>query len=412
MDYPTISRLADAGYLFAPTSMGMTRSDREGWPGLATNDKQVLKQWMGEGCNLVSVACHGAGFILDLDDAQALNAKGYDPAWLDGYYIVDTPSGGLHGYGLHDAQTEALGNLVVVYAEKGNKQSRKILELKLHRQSVAAPTAIRLRQPGKADGEYLPRGEFHGARKGLPAPMLAWLKQHAEQPKPAPTGSKTPFDFHPDYDLEAHLENEGCAEHESGWVDGSFHVVVEACPHCGKEARLSTLAAGITKLIFGGTSYGFICHACGVSTRAEHEQLMEEEDPEYTPWAGRIYRHDDFELLLQDGAAVGLEVKTVGPCTAEDDPRRPEQGAEPQPEEPQLAEPQLAESMEEKPTGPDTSEFLYEPTDTGNGERLVRKFGRLVRWIPETNAWMVWGERGWREDTSGTLMRASKRVVE
>jgi predicted 2-oxoglutarate/Fe(II)-dependent dioxygenase YbiX len=27
---------------------------------------------------------------------------------------------------------------------------------------------------------------------------------------------------------------------ESGWVDGSFHVVVEACPHCGKEARQST----------------------------------------------------------------------------------------------------------------------------------------------------------------------------
>jgi hypothetical protein len=27
---------------------------------------------------------------------------------------------------------------------------------------------------------------------------------------------------------------------ESRWVDGSFPVVVEACPHCGKDARKST----------------------------------------------------------------------------------------------------------------------------------------------------------------------------
>jgi len=407
MDYPTISKLADAGYIFAPTSMGMTRSDRDGWPDLATNDKQALKQWVGEGCNLVSVARHGAGYMLDVDDVPAVKAMGFDLAWLDGYYVVDTPSGGLHAYGLHDAETEALGNLAVVRAEKGNSQSRKILELKLHNQSVAAPTAIRLHQPGKKDGEYLPRGEFHGARKGLPAPMLAWIKEHAGEPKAAARGGNTRFELHPDFELEELLENEGCTEKQSGWVDGSFHVEVESCPHCCKEARESTLAAAVTKLIFSGTGYGFICHACGVDSREEHERLMEEDDPRYEPWQGFIYRHDDDELLFADGAKAGLEVATLTP----DGEAREGEGAAPGEGSPVDPAGICGEAHGEA-ASPDTSEFLYEPTDTGNGERLVRKFGHLVRWIPEISAWMVWGERGWREDASGTLMRTSKRVVE
>src|SRR5208282_620809 len=39
------------------------------------------------------------------------------------------------------------------------------------------------------------------------------------------------------------------------------------------------------------------------------------------------------------------------------------------------------------------------------------KFGESIRWIAETGAWMVWGENGWREDTTGTLMRMSKEIV-
>jgi hypothetical protein len=45
---------------------------------------------------------------------------------LHGYYRVDTPSGGTHVHGLHDATTEGLGNLLVVYGVKGDKSSGKI----------------------------------------------------------------------------------------------------------------------------------------------------------------------------------------------------------------------------------------------------------------------------------------------
>lgn len=409
MELPEIYKLADAGFVFAPTAMGMTRSDRDGWPQLATKDKESLRQWVAEGCNLVSVARHGTGFVLDLDDVPALKSKGFDLAWLDGYYVVDTPSGGLHAYGLHDAETEALGNLVVVHAEKGNSQSRKILELKLHNQSVAAPTAIRLHQPGKADGEYLPRGEFHGARKGLPAPLLAWIKEHAGEPKAAAKGGKTPFEFHPDFELEELLENEECSEKQSGWIDGSFHVEVESCPHCGKEARESTLAAAVTKLIFSGTGYGFICHACEVDSREEHEKLMEEDDPRYEPWQGFIYRHDDDELLFADGAKAGLEVVTLTPGGE----AREGEGESTVPGEGSLVDPTgICGEAHGEADGPDTSRFTYEPTDTGNGERLVRKYGRLIRWVREPGVWMVWGKDGWREDTEGKLMRMSKEIVQ
>jgi hypothetical protein len=293
MDFSIISKMADAGFLFAPASMGMTRSDRLGWQDIATNARATLRQWVSDGDNLVAVAKHGHGFAVDADDTAALTAKGFDFGWLDGCYLVDTPGGGLHAHGLNNAETEALGNLVVVYAEKSNKKSKKVLELKLHNQSVAAPSAIRLRQPGKADGEYLPRGEFIGTRKGLPPDMLEWIREHAGEPRSASQVGRTPFEFHPSFDLEEFLDNEGCTETQSGWLGGSFVVEVESCPHCGREARESTLAAGVTKFFFGGTGYGFVCHACDVDTREEHERLMEEEDHSYEPWRASACRRSE-----------------------------------------------------------------------------------------------------------------------
>jgi len=36
----------------------------------------------------------------------------------------------------------------------------------------------------------------------------------------------------------------------------------------------------------------------------------------------------------------------------------------------------------------------------------------MIRWVVETNEWMVWGTNGWRPDTKGALMQLSKKVVE
>jgi len=55
--------------------------------------------------------------------------------------------------------------------------------------------------------------------------------------------------------------------------------------------------------------------------------------------------------------------------------------------------------------------YTYGRDDTGNAERLVRRFGEQIRFICETGEWMVWTSDGWAKDTNGKLMRMTKEVV-
>jgi len=74
MDFQLISSLADAGFQFVGTTLGMTRSDMNDWPSLATTDKTQIKAWLDEGLGLVSVANFGHAFVIDRDDKAACAA--------------------------------------------------------------------------------------------------------------------------------------------------------------------------------------------------------------------------------------------------------------------------------------------------------------------------------------------------
>jgi putative DNA primase/helicase len=50
-------------------------------------------------------------------------------------------------------------------------------------------------------------------------------------------------------------------------------------------------------------------------------------------------------------------------------------------------------------------------TDLGNAERLVRRHGRDIRWVPDWKAWLVWNGRYWERDTNGAIMRLMFEVV-
>jgi hypothetical protein len=309
LDFPEITQLADQGMLFVGCRMGMSSSRLLQWQDEGTSDNQTLLDWINGGKSLVTVAKRGHSFVGDIDDLAACERLGFKREWLDGYYAVETPSGGDHHHGLHDATTEALGNLIIVYRVRGDDKSGKILELKLHNQSVAAPTAERYADAKKFAGIYEPRKRGEKMRRGIDPEMLAWLEEHGESSKPQEASRATRLDFHPQFDMERFLEQHDCTEDKSGIVGGVLYVVVESCPLCGKEARNSTVAAGITKFIFSGSNFGFVCHACNVNSKQELEEELAELVDGFEPWHEFIYEDDDPELLLRSFGAEEVSLQ-------------------------------------------------------------------------------------------------------
>jgi len=384
LDFTEIAQLADQGMVFVGCDMGMSSSRLLDWQDRVTNNKFTLLDWLKRGNSLVTVAKRGQSFVLDLDDPAECERLGFKREWLNGYYAVDTPSGGEHHHGLHDATTEALGNVINVYRVKGNSKSGKILELKLHNQSVAAPTAYRAAvvEDGrlkKCAGTYKPR--VHGAemRHGIDPELKTWLEAHGEVSQPHENSSATRLDFHPQFERGAFLECHDCTEDKSGIVDGALHVVVESCPICGKEARESTVRAGITKFIFGGYSFGFVCHACGVDSREELEEKLAELVEGFEPWDEFIYKDDDPEFLLNSFGAADASSEEESTKLAE---------------EPAFCTPPQ----------------VFPLTDMGNAERLAFRYGGKFAHTAATG-WLVYEEGVWRRDGTKSVVRAMQSTV-
>jgi P4 family phage/plasmid primase-like protien len=393
MNFQEIARMADQGVIFVGANPGMTRSNWLNWQNLGTDDKSKLKEWIDHGYNLVAVATHGHQFMIDKDDPAACKAMGMREPFPEPTYEVDTPSGGEHLYGLHDAVTETLGNLVVVYAEPGNLKSKKILELKLNGpNSVAAPTAVRLGQPGKCDGVYKPRDQKNLA-KGLNPEFVEWLSKYgtfvgASKSKGA---IGTAPKLHPTFELDDHLEHNKACEARSYNKHGVLHVVSDTCPLNGGPHRDADVHEHVhdrvTEFIYGKHGWGFSCMVCNVFTKAEFEKKMQELDPEWEPYPYYVYEDEDDEIVLKI-----LDAEPLSDVH--------------EPEEAQSVSPDGTTKEVASPT----HGYTYSLDDTGNGERLVRLYGKYIRHIYETE-WMVWGSNGWEQDGNGKLMRMTKSVI-
>jgi putative DNA primase/helicase len=51
------------------------------------------------------------------------------------------------------------------------------------------------------------------------------------------------------------------------------------------------------------------------------------------------------------------------------------------------------------------------PTDYGNAQRLVTRFGEEFRYVSEWNCWLIWDGSRWVKDRSGTVERFAKETV-
>ena len=171
-----ILAMAEAGIHFIATDPGMTRSNVRDWQHSATTSKADIEAWLKQARSLVTVAKRGHNFAIDLDDPKACADLGLKEEWLKPYFRVKTPSGGVHCHGLAGEATDALPNIVNVHATKGDPHSQKILELKIHNGSVAAPGAERKGQKNKCDGTYEPLGDWQVPQRDISKEFLDWLK--------------------------------------------------------------------------------------------------------------------------------------------------------------------------------------------------------------------------------------------
>src|SRR5262245_9108893 len=50
-------------------------------------------------------------------------------------------------------------------------------------------------------------------------------------------------------------------------------------------------------------------------------------------------------------------------------------------------------------------------TDLGNAQRLVRTFGKDIRFVHAWNTWLCWDGKRWLRDSTGQIYRYAKDVI-
>jgi P4 family phage/plasmid primase-like protien len=408
MDFQEISILANQGVIFVGTSLGKTRSDWAEWQHKGTDSISKLREWVDGGYGLVAVAAHGHQFMIDKDDPAACKAMGMPEPFLTETYTVDSPSGGEHQYGLHDEVTETLGNLVVVYAEPGNPKSKKILELKLNgANSVAAPTTVRSGQPGKRDGVYKPRDQKKLA-KGLNPEFVECLRKHGSfVGAPKGKGAAGPArKFHPDFELDEHLEHHEAGEAFSYNKDGALHVVSNTCPLNGGPHRdgdeKQHARDRVTEFIYGKKGWGFSCVVCNVFTRSEFEEKMQDLDPEWEPYDGYVYEDEDQALFAEkmlNNPKFPVELaKEVDSGVDSADT---------------LGKLCLLDEIRNFPESVNTADTQTRYSDAGNALRLAKMRCNDILYCRQADEYYVWDGTRWIRDLNNVFMlRMAKAVTE
>ncbi len=386
IDIDEILHLAAQGIQFVGTTPGKSRSDWTGWPDLATSDPDTLKQWIADSYSLVTVPKRGKSFVVDIDDQKACKKLGMPMPGIS--YWVETPSGGLHGYGLSNAAIEALGaNLITVYDPANPK--RPILELKMHNSTVAAPTASRFGMEGKKDGVYLPSTPGANLGHGLSPEFMPWINKHGVKSGCTRNGSGKPPEFHEEFERPDFLDNYECTELDAGMVGDAFHVVPESCPLCGGEnPRGATVPSAKAKFMFGDGWWAYKCHRCGANKEELHNRFDEYDGEVFAPgddWAG-LEAADAGENMEETATA-----NTLDPSFLNDD----------------LDEDDKQEVIEAKKTA---AVMAFALTDLGNGERFKWRYGPEFAWTSATG-WLHCADGVWHRDETQQAEQAMQAVV-
>ena len=50
-------------------------------------------------------------------------------------------------------------------------------------------------------------------------------------------------------------------------------------------------------------------------------------------------------------------------------------------------------------------------SDLGNSRRLIKRYGKDLRYVPTWGCWLVWDTQRWRRDTLNKMMVFAKRTI-
>ena len=394
MNFREIIKQAERGVHQAPTVAGYRHPKISGWKELATTNPEDIRKMAANGysgCNWVSVAKEGFACIIDIDDVEYAESL-VMPVPRD-TFIVNTPSGGLHVYLWHTDESVKLGSTNII-----GPDGSAAIEFKSNYLTCASPGVERTDK--EPHGYYAPAND--NSIKQIQPELVSWLRAHGRQKKQyAARASKR--EFHPSYELEDEIEHYDwhMTGQEKIGPNGVRFIEFSVCPiddeiHVGMEESRSFKCC----LTIGDYGLGFACQAGRhqESTINDVWEACEERGCEEYPYCR--YLDED-----KAGQARAMLSDPTFPIESADDCK---QGTG------EAAASGEAPASDEAPANGETasvSTFTYSPDDTGNGDRLVRLYGKMIRFVYETGVWMVWGDAGWEQDTNGQLMRMTKAVI-
>lgn len=358
------------GIAVVPTQAGLRYPVLPEWQNKATVNATQVRAWGKENpsYNCCCIAKFGGVGMYDIDDLVACLAKGMPP--LPETFTVKSPKGGIHGYFLHTPETEALGTTRDVKNDK-----IKIFELKGHNAACCAPGCQR------DDGGVYRIDKNVPLAVGLSPELIRWIEQNSATK--AAKGGTVRRKFHPDFE-EQHLFDYYEWDFAGDfWKNNAHYYVFSECPIKGG-AHDDQVRSKKCCLIVGDT-IGFDCKVCG-DEYGWRELIQHMETlgiPEYPYY---IFADEDDELLLKDVDTLDSEA--------------------------QLDETTSVEGADaSKAAEVDTTGYEYSATDTGNAERLVRRFGHGIRYVRDQGVWRIWDGKRWKIDRRNRVDRLAKHIV-
>src|SRR6266566_6749105 len=354
------------GVHVVPTYPGYRHPALPAWPQMATTDPKMVEEWGSNGYadhNCVSVAKFGGVFMLDIDDLEA--AKERRIPYLPKTFTVRTPGGGIHAYFRHTKDSEMLGGYCAV-----KEGGEKIVEFKGHNAACCSPGCTR-----EDGGVY--RVIDDSPIVPIADELVEWLRKETVS-TPKPDKFRPIRQYHPDFEREDLHDHYGWSFAKEFTKNGEDYYVFEDCPIKGGPHK-NQVESRKSCLIYGKRGIRFSCFVCDEYDWDVLVEFMEtEHDIEPYPYA-----------IFADETVEEEETPESIAAFLNADP-------EPDAEEPKI----------------DISDYHFRNTDTGNAERLVRKFGYRFRYVRETNEWRVWDTKRWNKDRAGMIDRAAKEVVQ